>query len=54
MTSTRIDTTFARLRSEGRAGLVAFVTTYDPDPETSQAILDALPAGARAAAAATA
>jgi tryptophan synthase alpha chain len=44
MTPTRIDSAFARLRSEGRAGLVAFVIACDPDEATSQAILDALPA----------
>ncbi len=39
----RIDTRFAQLRSENRAGLVTFVTAGDPDAETSLAILKALP-----------
>ncbi|MBK5958897.1 tryptophan synthase subunit alpha [Rhodoplanes elegans] len=42
--TTRIDTRFAALRREGRAGLVTFVTAGDPDPKTSLAILKALPA----------
>jgi tryptophan synthase alpha chain len=41
--TTRIDTRFAALRREGRAGLVTFVTAGDPDAETSLAILKALP-----------
>ena len=41
--STRIDTRFAALAAEGRAGLVTFVTAGDPDYETSLAILNALP-----------
>jgi tryptophan synthase alpha chain len=40
---TRIDTRFAGLRREGRAGLVTFVMAGDPDPATSSAILKALP-----------
>jgi len=40
----RIDRRFAALRSEGRAGLVAFVTAGDPDRETSAEILRGLPA----------
>jgi tryptophan synthase alpha chain len=43
MTSTRIDTRFAALKREGRAGLVTFVSAGDPDPQTSLAILKALP-----------
>lgn len=43
MTS-RIDRRFAALKSEGRAGLITFVTAGDPDLETSSAILSALPA----------
>lgn len=39
---TRIDRRFARLKAEGRAGLVAFVTAGDPDPETARAILTGL------------
>lgn len=42
--STRIDSRFAALRQEGRAGFVTFVTAGDPDYETSLAILRALPA----------
>ncbi len=42
--TTRIDTRFAALRDEGRAALVTFVTAGDPDPATSLAILQALPA----------
>jgi tryptophan synthase alpha chain len=40
----RIAKRFAALKSEGRAGLVTFITAGDPDPETSAAILDGLPA----------
>ncbi len=40
---TRIDARFAALKREGRAGLVTFVMAGDPDPETSAAILKALP-----------
>ena len=39
----RISRRFAALASEGRAGLVAFVTAGDPDLATSQAILEGLP-----------
>jgi tryptophan synthase alpha chain len=42
--TTRIDRRFSELSSEGRAALVTFVTAGDPDPETSLAILSALPA----------
>ncbi len=42
-TSTRIDRRFADLSAQGRAGLVTFVTAGDPDLDTSQAILNALP-----------
>ena len=38
----RIDDTFARLRREGRTGLVTYVTAGDPDLERSAAILRAL------------
>ena len=41
--SDRISQTFARCRSEGRAALVTFVMSGDPDPETSLKILQALP-----------
>lgn len=40
---TRIDTRLAKLKAEGRAALVTFVTAGDPDPDTSLAILKALP-----------
>lgn len=43
-TRTRIDARFAALKEEGRAGLVTFITAGDPDPETSLALLKALPA----------
>ncbi|WP_404712797.1 tryptophan synthase subunit alpha [Sphingomonas sp. MMS24-J13] len=41
----RLDETFARLRSEGRAALVTFVTGGDPSPGATPAILDALVEG---------
>jgi tryptophan synthase alpha chain len=41
--SGRIRRRFAHLASEGRAGLVAFVTAGDPDLATSRAILEGLP-----------
>jgi len=40
----RIAKRFAALKTEGRAGLVTFITAGDPDPKTSAAILDGLPA----------
>jgi tryptophan synthase alpha chain len=40
---TRIDRRFAALKKEGRPALVTFVTAGDPDLETSQAIIEALP-----------
>ncbi|MET0632062.1 MAG: tryptophan synthase subunit alpha, partial [Xanthobacteraceae bacterium] len=42
--TTRIDRRFAALKKDGRAALVTFLTAGDPDPETSLAILRALPA----------
>ena len=39
----RIETRFAALRQEGRAGLVTFLTAGDPDLETSAQILAGLP-----------
>jgi tryptophan synthase alpha chain len=42
--STRIERRFAGLRRAGRAALVTFVTSGDPDPDTSLEILRALPA----------
>ncbi|QCI66649.1 tryptophan synthase subunit alpha [Phreatobacter stygius] len=41
--STRLDTRFADLAREGRAGLVTYVMAGDPDRETARAILKALP-----------
>jgi tryptophan synthase alpha chain len=41
--ATRIDSRFARLREEGRPGLVTFITAGDPDYDTSLEILKALP-----------
>jgi tryptophan synthase alpha chain len=41
--TTRIDRRFAALKAEGRAALVTFLTAGDPDPDTSLAILRALP-----------
>jgi len=41
--TTRIDHRFAKLKGEGRAALVTFLTAGDPDAETSLAILKALP-----------
>ena len=40
--TTRIESAFARARSEDRGVLGVFVTAGDPDPATSQGILDAL------------
>ncbi len=39
----RIDATFARAKAENRAVLVTYVMAGDPDPETSLAVLKALP-----------
>jgi len=41
--STRIDRRFAALKEEGRAALVTFIMTGDPDYDTSLAIARALP-----------
>jgi tryptophan synthase alpha chain len=41
--STRIDRRFADLAADGRPALVTFLTAGDPDPDTSLAILKALP-----------
>jgi tryptophan synthase alpha chain len=41
---TRIDRRFAKLKAEGRKGLVTFITAGDPDFETSKEILLGLPA----------
>ena len=40
----RLSDTFARLKREGRAAFVPFITAGDPDMETSFAILQQLPA----------
>ncbi|MDP6346073.1 MAG: tryptophan synthase subunit alpha [Alphaproteobacteria bacterium] len=40
----RIDARFAKLRAEGRAGLVTYVMSGDPDLATSASILAGLPA----------
>jgi len=42
--TTRIDRRFEELKSQGRAALVTFLTAGDPDPETSLALLRAIPA----------
>ncbi|CAN5277994.1 tryptophan synthase subunit alpha [soil metagenome] len=42
---TRLTTTFARCRADGRAALVTFVTAGDPTPQDTAAILDALVEG---------
>ena len=39
---TRIERRFAKLREEGRAGLVIYLTAGDPDPETSLALFEGL------------
>jgi tryptophan synthase alpha chain len=41
---TRLSNTFARLKKEGRAAFVPFITAGDPDMDTSFAILEKLPA----------
>ena len=40
---TRIDRRFAKLKRDGRPGLVTFITAGDPDLETSKQILLGLP-----------
>ena len=40
--ASRIDTTFARLRSSGRTGLVTYVTAGDPDARRSASVLQTL------------
>src|SRR2546430_8329042 len=42
--TTRIDRRFEELESQGRAARVTFLTAGDPDPETSLALLRAVPA----------
>ncbi len=41
--STRIEARFAKCRAEGRAALVTYIMAGDPDPETSLAVMKALP-----------
>src|ERR1700761_5721685 len=41
--TTRIDTRFAQLKKDGRSAFVTYLMAGDPDPETSLAILKALP-----------
>ncbi|TGN83417.1 tryptophan synthase subunit alpha [Bradyrhizobium yuanmingense] len=41
--TTRIDTRFAELKSQGRAAFVTYVMAGDPDPATSLEIVKALP-----------
>jgi len=41
--TTRIDTRFAELKTEGRAAFVTFLMAGDPDPATSLEIIKALP-----------
>jgi tryptophan synthase alpha chain len=43
MSSTRIDRRFAALKAEGRAALVTFIMTGDPDYDISLALVKALP-----------
>jgi tryptophan synthase alpha chain len=43
MSDTRIDRRFAAVKNEGRPALVTFVMAGDPDHETSEAIIKALP-----------
>src|SRR6267142_24268 len=40
----RIERRFAQLRTEGRAGLVIYLTAGDPDPDTSLALFEGLAA----------
>jgi len=41
--TTRIDARFAQLKKEGRSAFVTFLMAGDPDPDTSLAIVKALP-----------
>ena len=41
---TRIDDTFARLRSEGKKAFVAYIMGGDPNEATSLAVMKGLPA----------
>ncbi len=42
MSENRIDTTFARLRSEGRAGFIAYICAGDPTLDATRALVPAL------------
>ena len=42
MTENRIDSTFARLRSEGRAGFIAYICAGDPNLAATRALVPAL------------
>ncbi len=41
---TRIDDTFARLKSEGKKAFVSYIMAGDPDVATAQAVMNGLPA----------
>jgi tryptophan synthase alpha chain len=41
--TTRMDARFAQLKQQGRSAFVTFVMAGDPDPETSLAVIKALP-----------
>ena len=43
----RIEKRFARLKADQRAGLVAYVTAGDPNPQLGYEILKGLPAAGR-------
>jgi tryptophan synthase alpha chain len=45
MTETRIGRLFARLRGEGRQGLIAYLTAGDPEPARTPALVQALERG---------
>src|SRR5229473_2748869 len=45
MTDTRISQLFARLKREGRKGLIAYITAGDPAPDRTPALVDALERG---------
>lgn len=44
MSRTRIEARFRKLKAEGRAAFVTFITAGDPDTETCEALLAGLPA----------
>ena len=49
---TRIDDTFARLKSQGKKAFVSYIMGGDPDAATSMAVMQGLPAAGVAARAA--